>query len=826
MKAQFFTLLFFFIIRTTCLGQPTLFGMTSNGGIQCGSIFSLPLGGNSLNLVKYFNCQSGDQPECGLIKVNGKLYGCTTRGGEDDRGILFEYEPLTQSFTKLFDFTDSTGIFPIGSPILAPNNKLYGVTTGAGSFYSDYLFEYDISSNIYTKKINIYQYSGGYPQASPTYATNGKLYGTTTNGGANNLGDIYEYDYNTNTYTSKFSFSSSSGSNPIGSMILANNGKLYGCTQYGGANGKGAIFEYDFLSNTYVDKFDFSYSQGTNPSGSLFQATNGNLYGLTQNGSASSSGVLFEYNYNSNVYTKKVEFNVLSLNFPYGSLIQAGNGKLYGTTWLGGANYQGGLFEYDINSNICLKLVDLSGSTGVGTVCNLIEGLPGKLFGLARSGGSAGRGVFFQYDISSSTYTNIENFGSSSTGSYPEATLLHAANGKLYGMTPSGGMQEKGVLFEYDYLTDTYTVKVDFSDSIGTYPKGNLIEISPGRLLGVTNGGGVNNRGVIFEYNYLTQVYEKKYDFIDSSGSSPRGSLVLASNGKLYGWTYSGGSVGGGVIFEYDYINNSYIQLLDLVGTIEPSGSLIEANNGKLYGMTFSGGANNRGALIEYDYMTDSLSIRFDFGYADGRPYQESLVKASNNKLYGTIYDGGSSGHGFIFEFDPQSYNFVKRLNFNNSNGSYPRGSLLEGSNGKLYGTTTCGGNYGRGVIYEYDYTNSNYTKLVDLYSATGYNALGSLIELNYGQSEILDVEKDGTLSVYPNPAVGMINVEFFYPLNTNDYSLSLMDLTGRVVRSTLGICSFGLNHIDLDLKDVAKGLYVLRLQSTNFSETIPLTVN
>lgn len=825
MKLLFLTFLFFFISRISSFSQPTLFGMTSNGGVQCGSIISLPMGGNALNLVRYFDCSPGDSPQCGLVTVNGKVYGYTTQGGSDARGILFEYDPLTQVITTLLNFTDSTGIYPVGSPVLAPNGKLYGVTLGGRSRYLDYLFEYDLSTNTYSKKINFYDFSNGFPEASPTCATNGKMYGATRDGGANNLGDIYEYDYNTNSYISKYSFTSSSGANPIGSMILASNGKLYGCTQIGGANGEGVIFEYDFSTNTYTDKFDFSVAHGTNPVGALFQASNGKLYGLTQNGSGISSGVLFEYDYISNVYTKKVELNTVSFSYPYGSLTQAGNGKLYGTAWLGGSNYEGGLFEYDINLNVCTKIFDFSGSTGVRFANNLVEGLPGKLFGLLSSGGKAGRGVFFQYDIPTNIYTNIVNFGSSPTGSYPESSLLHAANGKLYGMTPSGGVNEQGVLFEYDYLTDTYTVKVDFSDSIGANPKGSLFEILPGRLLGVTSGGGTNNRGVIFEYNYLTQVYEKKYDFIDSSGSYPQGSFVLASNGKLYGWTRSGGSVGGGVIFEYDYFNNSYVNKMDMVGATEPSGSLIEANNGKLYGMTFRGGVNNRGALIEYDYISDSLSILYDFWYSDGQSYGGSLIKASNNKLYGITYNGGSSGNGLLFEYDPQSNYFVRSLSFNPTIGSNPRGSLLEGSNGKLYGMTTCGGFYGRGVVYEYDYTNSNYTKLVDLYSATGYNAFGSLIEVSSGISNIPDVQNVNGLKAYPNPATGTIHVEFYCPEYSDKFSLSLIDLTGRIVLSSAGLGTVGLNRSDLDLKNVSKGLYVLRLQTKNFCETILQTV-
>jgi uncharacterized repeat protein (TIGR03803 family) len=154
-------------------------------------------------------------------------------------------------------------------------------------------------------------------------------------------------------------------------------------------------------------------------------------------------------------------------------------------------------------------------------------------------------------------------------------------------MTQSGGALwnfnggDRGVLFEYDVATNVYTKKFDFSDADGSRPTGSLIKASNGMLYGMTSRGGANNLGVLFEYDAATNVYTRKFDFSYSDGIFPYGSLKQASNGKLYGMTSSGGANGKGVLFEYDFINNVYIKKLDFSGSTGHTpqyGNLIEVN--------------------------------------------------------------------------------------------------------------------------------------------------------------------------------------------------------------------------------------------------------
>ena len=106
--------------------------------------------------------------------------------------------------------------------------------------------------------------------------------------------------------------------------------ELWGMTQNGGANYLGVIFKIDTVNNTYTKVFDFDGTQnGEYPTGSLLQASNELVYGLASEGGANDFGVLFEYNCDSNTFTKKIDFDgVNNGKHPLGDLIQASNEKL------------------------------------------------------------------------------------------------------------------------------------------------------------------------------------------------------------------------------------------------------------------------------------------------------------------------------------------------------------------------------------------------------------------------------------------------------------------------------------------------------------------
>ncbi len=699
---------------TNLNAQPSEFyGMSSAGGeYSAGTIFKTDNNGDNLISVYTFFSYDGSTPFSSLCKAsNGKLYGVTMFGGADGYGVLFEWDPTTSTYTKKLDFNGTEkGKNPYGSLMQAENGKLYGMTNWGGVNDLGVLFEWDPSDNTFTKRLDFNGVeNGSNPQGSLMQADNGKLYGMTSIGGANNYGVLFEWDPVTNAYSKKLDFNGDeNGSLPYGSLIQADNGKLYGMTFTGGEIDNGVLFEWDPATDVYTKEINFNGSEnGSHPKGSLFKANNGIIYGTTTYGGSNDLGVLFEWNSTTVTYAKKLDFSIeLGMGYPHGSLVQANSGKLYGMT--GGI-----IYEWDPVTNTFANKysfdVDLH-STG-----SLVLAANGKLYGMTMEGGlgsgsHAGYGILFEWDPVTNTFTKKMDFNSADNGRGPTDLLVRANNNKLYGMTHKGGKYDEGVLFEWNPATNTFTKKLDFNgDENGSHPLGSLMRADNGKLYGMTNGGGLEGGGVLFEWDPASDTYVKKHTFNEAEeGINPYGSLVQADNGKLYGTTGYGGVNRMGVLFEWDPTTNIYIKKLDFNGTengSNPYGSLLQADNGKLYGMNYKGGAYDFGVLYEWEPTTDTYTKKLDFnGTENGSNPFSTLIQANNGKLYGMTEFGGIYNLGVLFEWDTATDSSIKKIDFDGAEyGLYPRGSLMQATNGKLYGMTSREQINDLGILFEWD---------------------------------------------------------------------------------------------------------------------------
>ncbi len=367
----------------------------------------------------------------------------------------------------------------------------------------------------------------------------GILYGTTSEGGSSNNGTIFKYDLGNSTLTKQIDFFSLvTGSYCTASLIQVSNDVFYGVNRIGGLNNEGVIFEYKASTNSFTPKYTFGGVNGSVPTGTLIMANDGMLYGVTSHGGAFDFGVLFQFDPSAGVYSKKIDFQGASNgSLPLGSLKQASDGKLYGMTWLGGSNDFGTLFQYDPISNTLTKKLDFSGtSNGKQPTGSLIEVGTGKLYGLTSYGGvnlgilSEGSGVLFEYDINSNTFTKKHDFSGElfGNGSNPASSLILGSDGKIYGMTPYGGTDASGVIFEFNLSTNTYSSRYNFSaTSTGKYPKGSLIQASDGKMYGMTSAGGANDLGTLFQFDPISNSCLKKVDFNGTvNGGNPQSTLV------------------------------------------------------------------------------------------------------------------------------------------------------------------------------------------------------------------------------------------------------------------------------------------------------------
>ncbi len=141
-------------------------------------------------------------------------------------------------------------------------------------------------------------------QSIITQAQNAEFWGMTTEGGVYNQGTIFKTDSESNNQSVEYLFQLVVGKYPKAGLCVASNGKFYGVTS-SGLHSKVVLFEYDPVTNTYLEKLEFDVNtMGREALGSLFEASNGKLYGMTSEGGVNNLGVLFEYGPATNIYTK------------------------------------------------------------------------------------------------------------------------------------------------------------------------------------------------------------------------------------------------------------------------------------------------------------------------------------------------------------------------------------------------------------------------------------------------------------------------------------------------------------------------------------------
>jgi uncharacterized repeat protein (TIGR03803 family) len=323
-------------------------------------------------------------------------------------------------------------------------------------------------------------------------------------------------------------------------------------------------------------------------------------------------------------------------------------------------------------------------------------------------------------------------------GASPRSDLILDASGNLYGTTVSGGTANVGTVFELTPQADgswretvlyNFCSKTNCSD--GYFPVGRLAFDQSGSLYGTTQNGGTYFRGTVFELTPQADGSWREtalYNFCCSDGYPPSGGVIFDRSGNLYGTTSWGGISDNGVVFRltpnrdgkwteqvlYNFCSDGICT--DGEG---PFGGLVFDNAGSLYGATQFGGVEgcNFGCGVVFELTVNShgtwkekLLHQFS-SVKDGYNTLAALIFDGAGDLYGTTSAGGVFGSGTVFELIPDQRGKWKhkilRSFTGGADGGEPASELAFDGAGNLYGTTAKGGDLtvcnlaGCGVVFK-----------------------------------------------------------------------------------------------------------------------------
>jgi uncharacterized repeat protein (TIGR03803 family) len=396
------------------------------------------------------------------------------------------------------------------------------------------------------------------------------------------------------TLTTLFSFDGTDGAQPYAGLVQATNGDLYGTTYEGGADGVGTVFKIT-PSGTLTTLLSFDLSDGASPFAGLVQATNGDLYGTTIKGSSvnDDAGTVFKITPSgtlTTLYTFCSQSGCTDGVYPDAGLVQATNGDLYGTTFEGGANGLGTVFKITPSGtlttlyNFCSQSGCTDGYSPSGT---LVQGTDGNLYGATEYGGANVYGTVFSI-TTSGKLTTLHSFDYTG-GAYLTAGLVQGTNGKFYGTTFAGGAHDVGTVFSIT-AGGKLTTLLSFDYADGAYPAAGLVQATNSDLYGTTEYGGANVLGTVFSITpngTLTTLHS----FAGTDGEDPDAALVQDTSGTLYGTTYDGGTYGYGTVFSLSVGLKPFVKTQPTSGAVGATVNILGTNLTGATGVTFNGTA-------------------------------------------------------------------------------------------------------------------------------------------------------------------------------------------------------------------------------------------
>jgi uncharacterized repeat protein (TIGR03803 family) len=419
------------------------------------------------------------------------------------------------------------------------------------------------------------------------------------------------------------------------------------------------------------------------------------------------------------------------------AMVGAGNTALHAQT-------------YTVLYNFASQSCDPVNPSNVGAIS---QGRDGNLYSSTASGGCHGNGAAFKV-TPKGKLTTIKSFSlGAGDGIGPVSGLTLSTDGNYWGTT-EGEDFNSGSIFKMTASgteTNFSTVLGGTGQVNGGQPYAPPVEGMDGNFYGMTTSGGNSSKctygdggcGVVYKITSSGK-YKLIYTFDQTNGGNPDSPLLLATDGNFYGTASLGGSVGStflnaGVVFKITpggkyTVLWAFCSVTHCNDGANPIAGLVQGTDGNFYGTTEYGGLGTGGypeGVIFKITPSGKLTALYNFcslsSCKDGANPIGGLVQATDGNFYGTTAAGGANGYGNIFQITPKG-DFTDLYDFAFTTGVIPRVTLLQNTNGILYGDTVgggtgtlvnCGGNR-CGVFYSLNVGLKPFVAMVAWYGKVG----------------------------------------------------------------------------------------------------------
>jgi uncharacterized repeat protein (TIGR03803 family) len=513
------------------------------------------------------------------------------------------------------------------------------------------------------------------------------------------------------------------GASPFAGVIRDSAGNLYGTTTAGGASNSGVVYKVNTAGQETVLYSFTGGADGGLPFAGVIRDSAGKLYGTTYHGGASGAGVVFQANTGGQETVLYSFTGGADGGYPNAGVIRDSAGNLYGTTTAGGASNWGVVYKLDPAGNYTVLYSFTGGENGGGPYAGVIRDPAGNLYGTTSDGGAASVGVVYKLNAAGQE-TVLHTFTGGADGSFPNAGVIRDSSGNLYGTTSSGGTANAGVVYTLD-AAGRETVLYSFTGGAdGSFPYAGVIRDSAGNLYGTTLVGGPAELGEVFELDAAGNETVLFSFPGPTDGEWPTAGVIRDPAGNLYGTTEYGGRANADVVYKVNTAGREKV-LYSFTGGADgsfPYAGVIRDSAGNLYGTTTAGGASNSGVVYKVNTAGQETVLYSFTGAADGGLPFAGVIRDSAGNLYGTTTAGGASNSGVVYKVNTAGQETV--LYSFGAGGSFPYAGVIPDSAGNFYGTTSSGGTANAGVVYKLDPA-GNYTVLYSFTLDGGYPRAG-----------------------------------------------------------------------------------------------------